>query len=337
MKRYRHLSLEERQVIYKMRKNRAEIRQIAEALCRHRTTIVRELERNRSQQAYLWCGYDIWQRAKYADESAKQRQKRSHKRLRLKTQEIREFVIEHLCRYGWSPEEIADNINKYLPGAKISARAIRYFIQYEAKELKQYLWREGKVPRQRIAHSRSRFKQAAPPKRSIHERIEAANDRLEAGHLEADLVLSCRSGRGAVLSIIDRKTRHPEYLYIEDLSAESVFKAMVKHLNTLPAWMTRTLTLDNGSEFAVSVFTRLETIFPGLKLYYCDPYKACQRGTVEWSNGRLRKYFPKGTDFSKISLLELEKVTNLLRNRHLKVIQGLTPAQAHALALNRAA
>ncbi|MBL7662233.1 helix-turn-helix domain-containing protein [bacterium] len=67
------------------------IRKIAEALGRHRTTIVRELERNRSQQAYLWCGYDIWQRAKYADESAKKRQKRSHKRMRLKCQEIKDF------------------------------------------------------------------------------------------------------------------------------------------------------------------------------------------------------------------------------------------------------
>ena len=72
--------------------------------------------------------------------------------------------MARLCSDGWSPEEIADNIHKYKPRMKISARAIRDFIKFEARVLKQYLWRKGKPPRQRISHSRSRFKQAAPQK-----------------------------------------------------------------------------------------------------------------------------------------------------------------------------
>jgi IS30 family transposase len=161
-----------------------------------------------------------------------------------------------------------------------------------------------------------------PEKTNIVERSEAANLRMELGHLEIDSILSCRSGRGAIVNIIDRQSRHIYPIYVEDLKSDTVRQAIIHQLQKLPPELRRSITVDNGSEFA-DLFV-LKKIFPDLEIFWCDAYKPQQRGSVERSNRNIRRFCPK------VSKEDQKAIFDKINNTPLKLHNFKTPNEIMA-------
>jgi IS30 family transposase len=309
LKRYEYQEIFEKYFDFGWRKS-----QIAKYLGRNKSTISRALSRDLHPSPFL----TTYEKAMYAWEKSRKRMCSSRKRLRLKTERIRKLVIYLLCRKNWSPEEISDFLKEH--GLLVSAKAIYNFIKNERPELVEYLDLRGRKRRQRVAHRRGIFKSGVPNKKSIHQRPPIDG----AGHWEIDTVHSVKGSKGGVLTLRELSSKKSYYFLIPDLTAKSVMRVLFPFFHGISVHLRLTLTSDNGSEFAE--LYKLEKAFAGFKVYYCDPYKAYQRGSVENANRELRWYFPKKTNFSEVSEKELRIAQDKINGKPLKINNRRSPS-----------
>lgn len=326
----RAFRLEECQRIYQMLFLGRSIRDIGRELDRNHGTISKFIRRNAHPFPGVWKKMSYLEQAKYAFTKQLERKHRViANRSSRKSSELWNYVCDKLVNERWSPETISGRIKETVPGESISFQCIYNMIRRRGNEyLKEYLFEKGKKRRSNVMGRRSRFQDGASKKTNIKERSEEADLRLEPGHLEIDCIVSCRSGKGALVNIVDRYTRVAHIVYTPNLLAETVRKKVMKVLLKLPQSLRKSITLDNGGEF--SDFFILEKILPNLKLYWCDPYRPQQRGTVERSNRNFRKFYPKGTDFSKVPEEELKLVMEIIRNTPIKLHGFRTPLEVLA-------
>ena len=125
-------------------------------------------------------------------------------------------------------------------------------------------------------------------------------------------------------TIVERKTRSVIMVKLKGMDAESVQKAFEQELVNLPAQMRQTMTYDNGKEMTQH---KLFTKNTNIKVYFCHPYSPWERGTNENTNGLIRQYFPKGTDFNKVTLEEIKAAQHQLNERPRKVLDWATPKE----------
>lgn len=319
------LELTEVQQIYVMRGQGKSIREIGGCVGRAASTVHRVVRKYRHPSHAVWREMTLLERAKYSYEKLKAKRRGGGNHGRLRNQVVRGYVLAKLAEEHWSPEEIAGRMPIDIAGASITPQTIYNFIRYERSDLRRFLMERGKPRRQRVAHRRGRFRQAAPTKRSIHDRPECINSRTEAGHWECDLIISKRGSSQAVLSVIERVTRKKIFRLIPNTRADTVHAALWAVFESVAPNMRKTLTLDNGAEFAYSRLIELERRYEGLKLYYCDPYAAWQKGSVENSNRDVRWYIPKGTNFDEVSKGFVAEVEGRLGRRPLKCLGYRTP------------
>lgn len=312
------LTLEVRQSIWMMRSSGKGIREIGRRINIAASIISRELKRNGS--VYVLARLKPLERAKEADDQARRRRKskRRGKRKACPLMTAFDHVAKKLSE-KWSPEAISNTWGQFFAGKKISTTTIYRMIEKDWPELKKHLPERGKKRRAQVMNRRGKVQQAAAEKIHISERPEAANERLEIGHLEVDSVLSKRGSKAAIVSIIDRKARRRWYIFVRNLEAETVRKALVTFLHTLKDWQRKSLTTDRGSEFAE--WKMLEAIFPSLKVYFCTAYSPHEKGSVERSNRDFRRFFPKGTDFILVPQAEIENAQMLLNNKPMKCLK----------------
>jgi transposase, IS30 family len=163
--------------------------------------------------------------------------------------------------------------------------------------------------------------------KSIHVRPAVADARSQVGHWEGDLLVGAFH-RSAVATLVDRKTRHTLLVAIRgSYSAKNVADAVVEAFSQLPSALRRTLTWDQGNE--MFQHERIETQ-SGLRIYFADPHSPWQRPTNENTNGLLRQYFPKGTNFHHIINERLREVASELNDRPRACLQDRTPTQLMA-------
>lgn len=317
---FKRLSLLDIQQIFLMQSQGLSIRGIGRALRRSGSTVSRVLNKYRPVSPVSWLRMDVWERARYVYLAMRTSARKGGNHGRLKDPVERDYVITKLTEEHWSPEQIAGRISQDIPGASITAKTIYNLIKSESKELQRYLKERGKKRRQRVKHRRGRFRQAAPTKRSIEDRPEEVAQRSELGHWEADLIVSCRGGFRAVLSLTERVSRKKIFRRIPDTRAKTVYGYVWAVLEELPPELRRSLTLDNGSEFAFSVLIGLEARYPGFKIYYCDPYSPWQKGTCENANRDFRWYAPKGTNFGDVKNSDVASIESRLGRRPLKCL-----------------
>ena len=162
---------------------------------------------------------------------------------------------------------------------------------------------------------------------SIEKRPEEVNTRQEPGHWEMDLVVSCRGGHKCLLVLTERVTRQEIMRLIPDKTAGSVVRALNtierKYGKLFPA-VFKSNTVDNGSEFADCAGLEqsvLKKRAKRTKMYYCHPYCSSERGSNEKQNQMIRRKFPKGTNFDKVSPKEVKMVEDWL-NRYPRKILG---------------
>lgn len=296
------------------------IREISRELGRSHTTILREFKRN-GEAIDPYEDYLI--QATQAHALAHERRSAaSQMKMRLKCNEIRWYVDFHLRHARWSPEAIAGALTRL--GYPISAEAIYQFINCERHDLKQCLLIAGKNRRRRLAGKRHRrLKQPAEPKRSIEVLPDAARKRTEIGHFELDAIVG-RQGKSAIQNKVDRRSRKMFLDKVPNLQSDTYATILINRMKSLPAGVLKTWLQDNGVEHAEH--RRIDEAL-GTRSYFCHPYCASERGTVENRNRGPRRFLPKGTDFDGIPDEFIEWIEDYFNNMPMKVLGFRTPNQ----------
>jgi IS30 family transposase len=287
------------------------------------STIGRELTRGRDSQGNY--------RAMYAHKKAvsRIRSRKLGKRKILQNIELQKYVHEGLIR-TWSPEQIVTQLKEVYTDTTmhVSHEAIYQYIYVLPRgSLKKSLV-EGLRQKRKYRHTQRQKEQDEEMRGkikdmlSIHERPVEVADRIIPGHWEGDLIIG-KYKRSAIATLVERTTRYTMIIplpYGKD--AVSVREALTKKLQSLPSHLTKTLTYDQGKEMSQHKQLTIDT---GIQVYFADPASPWQRGTNENTNGLIRQFFPKGTDFSLVSKEEIQRAEDLLNGRPRKCIDWKFP------------
>jgi len=305
---YVQLTLQERYVIAHLRVCKLSYREIGRRLGRHHTTISREVARNNASYPNAVYWYDV------AQPKALERRAIARHNRRLSHAPLRRYVQDALYA-RWSPQMIAGRLRLDYPRdehMRVSVETLYRWVYRDARhggQLHTCLCRGHRRRRRQCRYGAGR--RHIPGRVGIELRPEVVALRRRFGDWEADSVIGQR-GASAIFTQVERKSRFLLAGKLTDRTAASWNAATLGSMGALPRTLRRTLTVDNGSEFAR--FTELQRAL-GLSVYFADPYAAWQRGCNENSNGLLRRYFPKGTDFDSVSEERLAFVVALLNHR----------------------
>lgn len=237
-----------------------------------------------------------------------------------------DWVITHLKK-GWSPEMICGRLRIEFPDdlrMRVSVETLYGWIfapEQKHRNLREYL-RYGHTKR-RKRRGRNVHRQRIKWRTSIHDRPAEIEDRVEFGHWEADSVLGLR-GTGGLHTCVERRSRFLVAVKIPEITAEATLQAQLDMFMRMPAHAARSITADNGSEFAFH-HKLADTL--AIPTYFADPYSAWQRGTNENFNGQIRYYLPKRTSFEDLAQAELNEYTTEINNRPRKILDWATPAE----------
>lgn len=305
----RHLTMEERDRIAQLKHQGADQKEIARALKRSPATVSRELRRNCSGDEYL------------AGQAQRQAERRRCERplvRKMDSPQINETIRHGLSRY-WSPEQIAGRLqfDDLEEQRAVTARTIYTWI---AGDEHREHWRSFLRRRGKRASRRKKPDGIGAP---IDQRPEVIEARLRLGDFEGDTVLG-PLGTGGLATLVDRKSRYTMIVKIRSKEADHVHQKIKERLKQLDAERRRSVTFDNGTEFARC--HRLQKHL-GMELYLADPGCPHQRGTNENTNGLIRQFFPKGTEFRDITHHQVREVENLLNNRPRACLGYRTPAE----------
>jgi transposase, IS30 family len=312
-KHYDQLSSDERYEIYRLHQSNMSLRQIGRMMGRSESTISRELERNALPRGEY--------KPASADRMAMSRRRRLSRIERLR--QLRTYVDERLAM-GWSPEQIVGRLKLEGSEHAVGIETIyRYIYRPRVRPEKLYRF----LPRAKASRGRRYFKRRRDPlpgRRSIHERPETVALRGEFGHWEGDL-MQFRTQRGNLLTVCERKTRFTLSAPLKTKTAAETGEALIDVLLHLPRAARKTMTFDNGGEF--HDHRKLEAVLE-LKTFFCDPHSPWQRGTIENTNGILRRDMPRKTDITNYSARDISEITWAVNSTPRKCLGYKTPAEA---------
>ncbi len=311
-RRYQQLTYAERCQIQALKTRGDSNTQIAHQLGRDRRTIDRELQRNQGQRGY---------RHQQAQGKANARRYQAKPHLLKFTLTLRQLVREKLTQQQWSPEQIVGWLKR--EGlAFVSHERIYQFIWANKRvggDLYTHLRRRGRKYLKRVNGKTTRGQIIG--RVDIRQRPALVETRQRLGDWEADTIVG-KGHQGAIVSVVERRSRYTRLVKVKRSTAVLVTQAITQALSGLP---TQTVTFDNGKEFAhhlaIGQALRAET-------YFAQPYHSWERGTNENTNGLVRQYFPKKTDFDTITDADVARVEHLLNNRPRKCLGFNTPARA---------
>ncbi len=316
---YEQLDIDERYELYRLHEAGKALREIGRLMGRSSSTISRELRRNALPRGEY--------KPASADRIALSRRRRLSRIERLSP--LGDHVRDHLAM-GWSPEQIAGRLRLEGSEHRVSHESIYRFI-YRRPVRREKLHRY--LPRAKATRGRRYFKRRREPipgRRSIHERGQAIDNRSQFGHWEGDL-MQFRTQRGNLLTAVERKTGLTLATGLPRKTAEATAAGLTDLFRGLPRIARRSITCDNGSEFAAH--KNLERDL-GMPSFFCDPHSPWQRGSIENANGILRRDLPRKTDLADYSEQDIQDIVWANNNTPRKRLGHLTPAEAflHQLA-----
>jgi transposase, IS30 family len=321
---YGQLSLDERIEIYRLRAAGESMQMIARTLDRHVSTISREIRRN-SLATKAWSGGYAPARAQKLAE----RRRRWDGRFKLARQPDLQDLVKDRLAMGHSPEQIAGRLTLDHGHTVISHESIYRFIYHRSAQ-KDYWHRL--LPRRKLLRGRRGRRGGSPAsfikqRRSISERAIEALDRATPGHWEADFMLFARYGQ-ALLVAHERQSRFTILDHPPDRKAERTARRLTTLLKPIPQPLRKTLTIDNGTEFALH-YQLTEQL--SLQTYFCDPHSPWQKGGVENAIGRLRRRLPRKTNLADLSTRQIASIIQAYNNTPRKCLDFKTPAEAFSL------
>ena len=300
------------------------ISEIARRLDRSKSSISVEVKRNKRWDEGK--GGFVYE-AIFAQEETDKRMVERRKRPPLKNDWIYQYVVSRLGM-GWSPEQIEGRLKlkfKEQYHKNIGHEAIYQYVfnpNNRDENLWEYLPRKQKKRKKQkgrgVHHSR------IPDRVSIHLRPESISNRIELGHFEGDTVEGTRSVGDGIHTEVERLSRRTFAVKVENISSEDGLKAQKEIFSSLSETARRSTTLDNGRENHLHY--KLKKEFK-MNTYFADPYSSWQRGTNEYHNGLIRRYLPKGTDFTALTQEELDDILWEINNRPRKCLGFYTPLE----------
>ncbi len=303
---YRQLTQEQRYQIYALLKMGHNQTKIADVLEVHKSTISRELRRNRGQRGY---------RPQQAQRLALSRRDKVQRRIAAETW----ARVTSKLRQEWSPEQVSAWLQKTV-GVQVSHEWIYQHILAD-KRTGGELYRHLRCQQKRRKRYGSYERRGQIPNRvSIEQRPKLVEQRKRIGDWEADTIIG-KGQRQAIVTLVERKSRFTLMHKVERRTAAAVKQAILQLLAPYRA-QTLTITFDNGKEFAhhQEIARQLQA-----KVFFAHPYASWERGSNENTNGLIRQYFPKGSDFSTITTEQISFVHERLNHRPRKCLDFLTP------------
>jgi transposase, IS30 family len=309
---HKQLTYEQRCQIYVLKETEKTQTEIAAILGCNQATISRELKRNRGDRGY---------RYKQAQEKSEQRRSISHAPHVLTPDTLRR-VEKLLIEEQWSPDQISSWL-LIEEGIQISHETIYRHIWDDKRNggtLHTYLRRRGKKYQYRGASGKTSRGQIKD-RRSIDERPAHVEEKIEVGHWEIDTVIG-KNHSGAVVTLVERTTKYFLCARVMRRTADAVAAATIALLKPFKN-LVKSITSDNGKEFAehAKIANKLECDF-----YFAHPYHSWERGLNENTNGLLRQYFPKSTDFKRVADKDIQAAMVKLNRRPRKTLGYATPA-----------
>ena len=315
------LSLAEREEISRGLAAGVSVRAIARSLGRAPSTVCREIAANGGPLRYRACD---------ADKRAVRKLRRPKPAKLARCPRLRE-VVEAKLELRWSPQQIAAWLQVAYPDdleMRVSHETIYLSLFVQARgALRKELFRCLRTGRARrrpqgltVMNGQGKIRNAV----NISERPAEADDRAVPGHWEGDLVYG--KSYSAIATLVERKSRFVMLVRLDrGHTAEVVAEALAGAVTTLPAQLRQSLTWDQGKEMAAHAKFTIATDIP---VYFCDPHSPWQRGSNENTNGLLRQYFPRSTDFKAVTQSDLDRVAAELNERPRQTLEWKTPCQA---------
>ncbi len=306
-----HINQEQRYVIFCMLKQGTPQKEIANTLGKDESVISREISRNKDQRSGKY-DYQLAQR------KCEQRKKEKPHTIKFTT-EIQEYVIDRL-KDKLSPQQIAGEAN--LKGiACVSHETIYQFVWHDKKQngtLHSHLRNKGKRYRKR--RGKNDFRGIIENRIDIDQRPKIVEEKQRFGDWEVDTVIG-KNHKGALVTMVDRASGIVKIKKVKSKESSEVAHAIISTLKPYKE-MIHTITSDNGKEFAGH---QIINQCLGIDFYFAKPYHSWERGANENANRLIRQYFPKKTDFSKVSEGRIRMVENDLNNRPRKRFGFKTP------------
>jgi IS30 family transposase len=310
--KYSQLCLEERCSIAQRFNAGQSYQEIATALDREPSTIWREVNRN--------GGKKIGYKPSYAHEQANARRWRGSRLARQP--ELQKHVLDRLAM-GWSPAQIAGRLAHEKSSTRISHESIYRFIYAEMRRTDDGRWRH--YLRQAKSRRGRRSRPSASPVHTVENRVPlakrpaTAENRKQAGHWEADLMLF-RTYRHNVLTVHERKSRFTVLLRQANKTSETTRRSLSRFFARIPEALQRSLTFDNGTEFALHHKLDIPT-------YFCEPHSPWQKGGIENAIGRLRSMLPTKTNISELTSKQIRLCATIYNHTPRECLDFQTPAE----------
>jgi len=314
---YTHLTPIERGQVQAWRAEGKSMSYIADRLGRDKGTISRELHRNSTKN-----GYD----AQRAQEKYHQRREACRPAKRLEHQPLWEYLIDKIGD-GWSPQQVAGRLLIDHPDdlkMRICHESI-YQAVYGDKRLHCLIkcLAQARPKRRPRGQGKTSRGPSIPNRVGIEQRPEVIEERSRFGDWEGDLIVGAHQ-QGYLVTLVDRTSRFLLSQKVETKQADEVVQAVITALEDMPVSWVRTITFDNGTEFA-----HHEKMADALQIsvYFAAPYSSYQRGTNENTNGLIRRHLPKGTSFRELSQHRVAQIVEELNNRPRKILGYRTPRE----------
>jgi IS30 family transposase len=328
--KYTHLSQKERERIYILKTEGLNNKEIGEKLNRNPATIWREIKRNSTNIDRRFNNSPRKKKIYLPDRAQLKYEKRRIKAKEwifpLKKSWIYEYVHQRL-KIGWSPEIISGRIQEELEET-ISHECIYQFI-YSKLGKKRAWWKylcRGRPKRRKWKGRKSRKGKIIPNRISIKHRPIAAQNRTEFGHFEGDSIVGKNRKASVLHTNVCRFSRITFIKKLKRKTAQNTADAMINIYKKIPEKLRHSCTLDNGSEFCSHEEVTAAT---GVTIYFAHPYRSWERGTNENTNGLIRRFFPKGTDFDQISEKQIQAVEDWINDRPRKCLGFKTPREVY--------
>jgi len=334
-KKHKHILEKDRYTIELMLKAGHKEAVIAETIGCTPKTLEREIKRG-TWDCLDWKTYEI--KPKYSWDVAQRKHEESAKNKGRYAKindmpELRVFLEKQIKKHKYSPEAALEQAKNEGYTVEISVKTLYNNIDsgeigVTRKDLlRKEGWKQNKSkPRKALNNLKGE---------SIDNRPAEVNDRSEYGHWEMDLIVSCKDGKGALLTLTERKTRQEIIMRLPDKTQRAVKRALdrlERRFGSKFKEKFKTITTDNGSEFLDFESLEKSCKIKGkrLKMYFAHPYSSWERGSNENANGIIRRFFPKGTDFSKISQAKIKAVEDWMNNYPRRILGGLSANMAAA-------
>ena len=315
---YSHFSIEERIAIKHLLAKGVSIRQIARELGRSASSVSREIRRNSGEPNAYGDSYTVGRAEKFRRERAS----KAHNVVRFPLEVIQ--IIERRIRETWSPEQIA----AFYKGQGFPCFKTIYKWIGEGAVIggdRRLLRRKGKGG---WYETRGKFNRG----KSIRKRDKKVYKRADYGHWELDTVVSGRGkSKACLVTLVERKSRFYKAIKSPNRHADVVANLVIGYLKGFPPELVKTITTDNGAEFAD--WERIEAEL-GCQVYFCDAFCAWQKGSNENSNGLLREFFPKGYDLGRYNQKYIDKKVGLINNRPRKCNNWISASKLMAEAIS---